>query len=416
MKCLLRLALAALLWAVTARAAEMEWQPAADMDGQLFPAMLLATATMKIGVHEKLDPAALGDPTGLLGIVLKNAPPRAKVKVTLLENALMNASSFAMTLPEKHGDMSIAPKISYKFEQLRHVFQREPLEVTFAVEVDGVPLGEQTETINVHSIDDCPYGVADNEEALPDATKKSTKTSAQKKTAPGAGYTDLSWMFAAYVNENHPLIDTLLKEALDTKIVTGFDDYQSRSRTEVLRQVFAIWRALQDRGLRYSNTTATPGGSRLILSQHVRFLEDALRSRQANCVDGCVLLASVLRKIELDPFLILVPGHMYVGLYLDGNDQSEASLALDATALCDPENAHGAKLLPELKPLRKKLSAASSGPAWETFKAATAEATADFRAHQKKFATGRDPQYQIVDIANARDQGVMPIGYEKPAN
>ena len=33
-------------------------------------------------------------------------------------------------------------------------------------------------------------------------------------------------MFAAYVNENHPYLDKILKEALATKITDAFDGYQ----------------------------------------------------------------------------------------------------------------------------------------------------------------------------------------------
>ncbi len=403
----------ALLALVLPLRAEVEWQPAADMDGQLFSSLILATATMKPDPKVKRDPKLLGDQTGLLGIAIKNAPANSLVKISVRENALMEACTFTIKIPATDREYSIAPKISYKFDKMRHVFQQRPLNVAFAVELDGQPLGEQMETVNVHSIDDCPYGVADSEDALPNAPKKSTKTATKKKSTNDRGYVDMSWMFAAYVNESHPLIDTILKEALATKIVTAFDGYQAGSRTKVVRQAFAIWRALQDHGIRYSNTTATPGGSRLVLSQHVRFLEDALGSAQANCVDGSALFASILRKLEMDPFLVLVPGHMYVGVYLDDDEDSNAAIAIDTTTLGEDVKPAEAKLIKELRGLDQKLGAAQRGAAWKSFKAATAEATEDFRRHKHRFDSGNDPQYQIVDIGTARDQGVMPIAYEK---
>src|SRR2546429_7045198 len=43
----------------------------------------------------------------------------------------------------------------------------------------------------------------------------------------------LGWMFAAYVNENHPFSDQLRKEALDAGIVRNFSGYQTGDPQEV---------------------------------------------------------------------------------------------------------------------------------------------------------------------------------------
>ena len=59
---------------------------------------------------------------------------------------------------------------------------------------------------------------------------------------------DMTWMFAAYVNENHPLIDPILREALDTGIVNAFDGYQAGDEDDVYAQVFAVWNVIQRRG------------------------------------------------------------------------------------------------------------------------------------------------------------------------
>jgi hypothetical protein len=84
---------------------------------------------------------------------------------------------------------------------------------------------------------------------------------------------DMSVTFAAYVNENHPWIDGLLKEALSAarehELINGFTGYQLKSQDEVLSQVFAIWNALQRRGIKYSDvSTTTP--SKSVYSQTVR--------------------------------------------------------------------------------------------------------------------------------------------------
>jgi hypothetical protein len=139
----------------------------------------------------------------------------------------------------------------------------------------------------------------------------------------------------------------------------------------------------------------------------VRFIEESIDNKQANCVDGSVLLASILRKIDIHPFLVTVPGHMYMGFYLDA--EGKMPLAIETTIL-------GAKEVPELvlpheiKGLVSKDLAQS--PYLKTFFAALATATADFEAHAAKFE-GDDPVYQINDIAAARDMQIMPIPYSK---
>jgi hypothetical protein len=74
-------------------------------------------------------------------------------------------------------------------------------------------------------------------------------------------------------------------------------------------QVKAIYNALKSKGITYSSTTISfPSGS-----QKVRFPEDALKESAANCIDGAVLMASALEAIGLEPIIILVPGHAFLG-------------------------------------------------------------------------------------------------------
>ena len=54
-------------------------------------------------------------------------------------------------------------------------------------------------------------------------------------------------MFAAYVNEQHPFVDKMLREALDTGIVNSFTGYQTKNKAEVYRQAYALWNALSKR-------------------------------------------------------------------------------------------------------------------------------------------------------------------------
>ena len=67
---------------------------------------------------------------------------------------------------------------------------------------------------------------------------------------------DTSIFFAAYVNEENPMIDHLLREALNTRIVNRFLGYQG-SPEAVDNQVYALWNVLQKRNFRYSSVSNT---------------------------------------------------------------------------------------------------------------------------------------------------------------
>ena len=127
---------------------------------------------------------------------------------------------------------------------------------------------------------------------------------------------DTGIFFAAYVNEDHPMIDIILREALNTRIVNRFLGYQYQGKY-VEKQVYAIWNALQKRNLKYSSISSSSLSSNVVFSQRVRLFEDVLESAQINCVDGSVLFASLLKAINIDPILVRIPGHMFVGYYLD---------------------------------------------------------------------------------------------------
>ena len=53
----------------------------------------------------------------------------------------------------------------------------------------------------------------------------------------------------------------------------------------------------------------------------MRLIDESINNAQANCVDGSVLLASLLRKIDIEPVLVYVPGHCYLAFYLDAEQK-----------------------------------------------------------------------------------------------
>ena len=76
--------------------AEVEWEPTSNMNGQLFPSLLIATASVRPDDEEEEEPDVLGDPYGLLGVSVKAPAANTRVKVTLLEKFKGSLASAAL--------------------------------------------------------------------------------------------------------------------------------------------------------------------------------------------------------------------------------------------------------------------------------------------------------------------------------
>jgi len=365
-------------------AGAVEWEPEIYPDKQIFPSLIIGTAAVKPDneVFAVWEGNHIGDKQGSIGASADGIAAGSKVALEIRENDIMRASRVEGTV-EADGTVTIHPKISWKYEKLAAVRQAVPLDVTMELKVDGASCGEKTVTATLRTVNDCLFGVAE----------------------PGdeGNYSDYSWLFAAYVNENHPWVDQTLKEALDTDIVTSFDDYQSGDPEKVLLQVFAIWNVMQRKGLRYSNVVTTAAETESVNSQHVRLFEDSVKAAQANCVDGSVLLAAVLRKIGLDPHLVTVPGHMFLAFSLD--DETMVGLETTMMGEADLEKVDEKRLKSFLKfDVEEKRNEES----WATFEAALDTGTQALLEASEHFG-GDDADYQLIDIAAARNLGVLPI-------
>ena len=405
-----------------------DWEAFVDPEGHLFPSLLLATATLAAppardnepppppeetpaprgisGSQRRRTPGSkapaptptptpdpgpelLGDSNGLVGVALVSPADGAHAQVRIKENALMSETVAEFDLPRKGVVYHLMPKVDYKYDALNRVHQSHPLNVSVAVQLDGRDAGQRLLTARVHPVSDCPYAYQN-----PDDEKD---------------YVDIAWMFAAYVNEDHPAIPKLLSEAQATGIVDGFDAYQANNPGRVLLQAFAVWEALRQHGIKYSDIGTTTTESDSLYTLHVRFIEETLGESHANCVDASVLLASILRRMGIDTFLVLEPGHMFLGLYLDREGKQTA--CLETTMLGDPDPLKCA----ENRALAKVATAElRQRKGWRCFNDALDSATKEFNKHRRKFEKANDPEYEIVDIAGARRQGIAPIGYVQP--
>lgn len=278
-----------------------------ELGGNLFPSSIISLATSNELIIEPSHTPYLGNPKSGIGIRMEARKHNSHVRIEIAETPFSYHSVSEFVLPQKGQSYTVYPEIVWKYDVLRESQQPTPMSIVATVISDNLASTLKVRTFSMRSINECMYGYYRIDEK-------------QRRQ-----FVNTPIFFAAYVNEDSPLIDKVLREALNTRIVNRFLGYQSDS-TAVVRQVYALWNVLQRRQFKYSSISNSSLGSNVVYAQRVRSLEDALSTSQINCVDGSVLFASLLRAINIDPILVLKPGHMFVGFYTDKRHENKLFL------------------------------------------------------------------------------------------
>lgn len=357
------------------------WEIVDKLDGNIFPSVILSTATTGKILANDNDSNSLGNLKTPFGIVLKSYKKNSTLRITIEESPFFKKTETTLTLPKSDYEYTVYPDIVWKYDRLRFTNQAEPVDVSFKVKIDKNPPSYKHKTFSVRSFNEALMGYKDS----------------------FGKYHSTAIFFAAYVNEEHPVIDKILKEALATGKVKRFTGYQYNSPRKVKRQVFAIWNALQKRGFKYSSLTNTSIGSQKVYTQRIRTIDDALEAEQLNCVDASVLFASVLKAIGIDPILIRIPGHMFLGFYLDKNHKKIAFLETTLISDVDLDEYVDEKQQKDLE----KMSQTQASLA--TFNLALENGMKKYEENKEKF--GKDnPNYTFLEISKELREQVQPIG------
>jgi hypothetical protein len=138
--------------------------------------------------------------------------------------------------------------------------------------------------------------------------------------APDGSFVDLTEYLAAWVTPRRPEIEQLLRQAAEHHPNRQFVGYQgaftlAKGAGIVRAQAHAIFTALkQDAGVVYVNSPLNLGKQAGQVTQRVRLPTESLATgSSANCIDGTVLFASLLELASIDPLIVVVPGHAFVG-------------------------------------------------------------------------------------------------------
>lgn len=261
---------------------------------QLYPSLLLAKiqadSTFSVSVTSPANNAVL--------------------RVVIDSSALNFVTILQEILPTRGQTYTFPIAIKWKYDQLRQIRQHSPLDLTFQCFINDEQVDIKNLHIDIRSINECPLSLR----------------------SPDGPIVDTRFLFAAYVNEEHPAIPQILTDILDQGIVSRFTGYQSGRTQDVIEQAFAVWYYALNRGITYSSISCTPNPNPRANVQHIRFFDEVLNTRQANCVDACVFFASILRKIGLRPVIFVEPCHAYLGYYTDKKKNNIALLETTITS------------------------------------------------------------------------------------
>ena len=207
------------------------------------------------------------------------------------------------------------------------------------------------------------------------------------------GYGYYPELLSSFVTPNHPAIAPLTAKAAE--LLGGWtgdpslDAYQTQDPNRVLKQAAAAYGALQEQNIVY----AVPPASFENAGQRVRLCDTVLQQKMGTCLDLTLLYCGVLEAMGLHPLLILQPGHIFAGVWLE--------------ELTFPESVQDDAAL-----ITKRLAGGISEIAVVECTAFTAGKDMSFdqaRDAAKRHLTGSEDLEYIIDVRRARLSGVTPL-------
>jgi hypothetical protein len=342
-------------------AAAPSWSVEITPDGELFPVLDLSQRPPR-------STAAPGGGNGLVIVRVRGDDQPRHLSLEVSTPGLRAPARVEADLG-RHGTIELRPRLEWDTEYLHALRTTSHQSLRVSLAGGGPRVESRNVDVRVHPLDDALYFVREGKDRI-----------------------DLGWVFAAYVNPQDPVVDEI---AADARELDEDFDRRATSADDRLRRVLSIWTTLVRHGLRYAAGDPALSRGPAIYSQRVRLLGDVWRERRANCLDGSVLIASVLERIGIPAFIALVPGHAFVGYRADA-DHVEF---LETTLLGEETRARGA---PEA--IDDGLAVAAN------FEAARDAGRERWRRVSSRFERRHGPDYALIDIGAARSYGIIPFG------
>jgi hypothetical protein len=344
---------------IGAPAGAFDWQVDISPPGDLFPVLELSRVPRAAG-------AAIGDGNGLVTVRVAGRDLPATLRVRIETPGLLAPAVLDAQPRPADTTLLLHPRLRWDIDGLRGLAatRRQVMQVTLET---GAASETRRFEVRLHALEDVPYYVRE-----------------------GRDHVDLGWAFAAYVDPRDAVVDAVLRLAreIDPRFDEGDSDADNGDpAARDLRRAAAVWAALQQHGLRYDEGDPALSHGPAVYSQRVRLPGEVWRERRANCIDGSVLIASVLERLGMRTFLVLVPQHAFVG-FRAGTDSRR--YYVETTLLGARVHTAG--------------QSASAG-----FADAQRAGRARWRSVAARFAGHHGPDYALIDIGTARAYGIIPL-------
>ncbi len=298
----------------------------------------------------------LGDADGAIAVEVVPPEDDLECEIVLEPSALSDRSVWSGTLGRRGRIHAIRPRIAWRGDALRG--WRRPDVVEF---VGTVRVGDRT----------VPLRRAVRVRSIAEASLLDPRT------------------FAALINEDHAWIDPILREGIDHGVVDRYELMDDQGFEGTVANVFSVWTAMRRRGIVYGNVAVTSDST----TQRVRTLDEVIRNRQANCVDGSVAVASIPAA------LVVRPDHMLLAF----RPCRECRwVGLETTMISQDGSVELRH--PEMGSLRARYGGPRSGHAedWSSFE--TALVSGDLELPENP-----DESESMLRIDELRDSGMIPV-------
>ena len=210
----------------------------------------------------------------------------------------------------------------------------------------------------------------------------------------------------------------MLNEALHTGLIKSVDGYQDGKPEEVLRQAFAVWKVLQDRGIRYSDVSTTPGERRQG-HEPVRAFRGRVAPQPAGQLRG--RQRALCLGAAQDGARAVSGGRAAPHVRRRGAEPAATTTTRWPASRRPCSGPANWTIRSRPRPRSRELERSLDNSARATRRGARSRRPCRTRRRRTprdkaKFEDDSNSDYQVIDVANARADGIMPIPFDRPDN
>lgn len=194
-------------------------------------------------------------------------------------------------------------------------------------QISSIPVGETVEldNIDIKLSQSFLYSVSERINGIIKITVLQNDKIIQEELRPISVLAFDEWSGSLYMPEiltsfvipNNEYVISVIRNA--SKLLekwTGspsFTGYRTQNPNNVRKQAAAIYEALSQENIVYSN----PPASFEAVGQKVRLADTVLKQKIGTCLDLTLLYAACLEYVGINPIIILISGHAFLGIWIE---------------------------------------------------------------------------------------------------